>query len=122
MFEINSARLKLYAEAFERLKGSFQEVVIQKIPWSENQVADELAKLASAVTPVVASGPIEQVGDLVWKRVKPVGDVRKLEAPWAGAYKVVERVRSSAYYLEDAEGRRLDQSWSANHLQPYRAG
>ncbi|XP_042460586.1 uncharacterized protein LOC122044113 [Zingiber officinale] len=61
MFEINSARLRLYAEAFERLKGSFQEVVIQKIPRSENQVADELAKLASVVISIVASGPIEQV-------------------------------------------------------------
>ncbi|XP_042446637.1 uncharacterized protein LOC122031607 [Zingiber officinale] len=61
MFEINSARLRLYAEAFERLKGSFLEVVIQKIPQSKNQVADELAKLASTVISVVVSGPIEQV-------------------------------------------------------------
>ncbi|XP_042472220.1 uncharacterized protein LOC122054861 [Zingiber officinale] len=32
MFEISNARLKLYAEAFERLKTNFQEVIIQKIP------------------------------------------------------------------------------------------
>ncbi|XP_042432780.1 uncharacterized protein LOC122019371 [Zingiber officinale] len=63
-----------------------------------------------------------QVGDLVWKRVKPVEDVKKLEAPWTGPFKVIERLRSGAYYLEDAEGRRLDRPWSANHLQPYRAG
>ncbi|XP_042416067.1 uncharacterized protein LOC122005181 [Zingiber officinale] len=63
-----------------------------------------------------------QVGDLVWKRVKPVGDVKKLEAPWTGPFKVIEKLRSGAYYLEDAEGRRLDRPWSANHLQPYRAG
>ncbi|XP_042460623.1 uncharacterized protein LOC122044154 [Zingiber officinale] len=61
MFEINSVRLTLYAEAFKKLKGNSQEVVIQKIPRSENQVADELAKLASTVIPIVTSSPIEQV-------------------------------------------------------------
>ncbi|XP_042472562.1 uncharacterized protein LOC122055261 [Zingiber officinale] len=35
-FEINKARLKLHAEAFEKLKANFKEVVIQKIPRSEN--------------------------------------------------------------------------------------
>ncbi|XP_042419225.1 uncharacterized protein LOC122007479 [Zingiber officinale] len=49
------------------------------------------------------------VGDLVWKRVKPVGDVKKLETPWAGSFKVVEKLQSGACYLEDAKGRRLDQ-------------
>ena len=63
-----------------------------------------------------------QVGDLVWKKVKSVGDVGKLEAPWAGPFKVIEKLRSGAYYLEDEDGRRLDRPWSANHLQPYRAG
>ena len=63
-----------------------------------------------------------QVGDLVWKKVKSVGDVDKLEAPWAGPFEVVEKLRSGAYYLKDAEGRMLDRPWSANHLQPYRAG
>ncbi|KAG6472849.1 hypothetical protein ZIOFF_070327 [Zingiber officinale] len=63
-----------------------------------------------------------QVGDLVWKKVKPVGDVGKLEAPWAGPFKVIEKLRSGAYYLEDEDGRQLDRPWSANHLQPYRAG
>ncbi|XP_042412482.1 uncharacterized protein LOC122001666 [Zingiber officinale] len=71
---------------------------------------------------VIPSPQIFQVGDLVWKRVKPVGDVKKLEAPWTGPFKVVERLRSCAYYLEDTEGRRLDRPWSANHLQPYRVG
>ena len=31
-FEINNARLRLYAEAFEKLKTGFTEVVVQKIP------------------------------------------------------------------------------------------
>ncbi|XP_042401227.1 uncharacterized protein LOC121991282 [Zingiber officinale] len=35
-----------------------------------------------------------QVGDLVWKRSKPVGDVNKLEAPWVGPYNVVQKLRS----------------------------
>ena len=38
-FKINNDRLKLYAEAFDKLKSQFQEVNIQKISRSENQVA-----------------------------------------------------------------------------------
>ncbi|XP_042400762.1 uncharacterized protein LOC121990751 [Zingiber officinale] len=64
-FEINSSRLRLYAEAFERLKASFQEVIVCKIPRSENQIADELTKLASALTPIVTNCPIEQVSLVV---------------------------------------------------------
>ncbi|XP_042467184.1 uncharacterized protein LOC122050335 [Zingiber officinale] len=60
-FEINSARLRLYADAFKKLKANFQEVVIYKIPRSENQATDELAKLASAMTPIITTSPIEQV-------------------------------------------------------------
>ena len=62
-----------------------------------------------------------QVGDLVWKKVKPVGDVGKLEAPWVGPFKIIEKLRSGAYYFEDEDERQLDRPWSANHLQPYRA-
>ncbi|XP_042446378.1 uncharacterized protein LOC122031318 [Zingiber officinale] len=40
-----------------------------------------------------------QVGDLVWKKVKSVGDVSKLDAPWQGPFKVVERLQSGAHYL-----------------------
>ncbi|XP_042437031.1 uncharacterized protein LOC122022992 [Zingiber officinale] len=60
-FEITSVRLKLYAEAFEKLKASFREVLIQKIPRAENQVADELAKLASLISPIAIQQPIKQV-------------------------------------------------------------
>ncbi|XP_042432471.1 uncharacterized protein LOC122019026 [Zingiber officinale] len=35
-----------------------------------------------------------QVSDLVWKKVKSVGDVTKLEASWAGPFKVVEKLCS----------------------------
>ncbi|XP_042410061.1 uncharacterized protein LOC121999443 [Zingiber officinale] len=59
-FEINNDRLKLYAEAFDKLRASFQEVNIQKIPRLENQVADELEKLASAVIPWNLDKPVEQ--------------------------------------------------------------
>ncbi|XP_042425784.1 uncharacterized protein LOC122013594 [Zingiber officinale] len=60
-FEISSTRLRLYAEIFEKLKANFQEVVIHKIPRSENQVVDELAKLASSLSTIVVGQPIEQV-------------------------------------------------------------
>ncbi|XP_042455651.1 uncharacterized protein LOC122040402 [Zingiber officinale] len=63
-----------------------------------------------------------QVDDLVWKKIKPVSDVTKLEAPWGGPYKVAQKLRSGAYYLEDEDEKRLERSWSANHLEPYRVG
>ncbi|XP_042432930.1 uncharacterized protein LOC122019538 [Zingiber officinale] len=46
-----------------------------------------------------------QVGNLIWKKVKLVGDVTKLEALWVGPFKVVEKLCSKAYYLEDEDGR-----------------
>ncbi|XP_042423426.1 uncharacterized protein LOC122011050 [Zingiber officinale] len=232
-FEINNVRLKLYAETFEKLKANLCKVVIQKIPRAENQAADELAKLASAISPIVIQQPIEQVslvahidrmeglafpgdwrttimeflrsgatpsdqeearllrkragrftligdqlykktfsrpllkcvssedveyilkemhhescgghpgghslarkillarrviprafqvGDQVWKKVKSVGNVRKLEAPWVGPFKVIKKLRSGAYYLEYEDGWQRERPWSANHLQLYRAG
>ncbi|XP_042467411.1 uncharacterized protein LOC122050580 [Zingiber officinale] len=48
-----------------------------------------------------------QINDLVWKKVKSVGDVTKLEAPWVGPFKVVEKLHSGAYYLEDEDRRQL---------------
>ncbi|XP_042457675.1 uncharacterized protein K02A2.6-like [Zingiber officinale] len=51
--------------------------------------------------------PFHLVGDLVWKKVKTVGDVSKLGAPWVGSFKIVEKLRSGAYYLEDEDGRKL---------------
>ncbi|XP_042472317.1 uncharacterized protein LOC122054978 [Zingiber officinale] len=49
-----------------------------------------------------------QVGDLVWKKVKPVDDVTKLGAPWARPFKIVDKFHSSAYYLDDEDGWKLE--------------
>ncbi|XP_042400844.1 uncharacterized protein LOC121990849 [Zingiber officinale] len=46
-----------------------------------------------------------QVGGFVWKKVKPVDGVTKLEAPWAGPFMIVKKLRSGAYYLEDEDER-----------------
>ena len=60
-FEISNVRLKLYAEAFAKLKAGFREVVIQKIPRVENQATIELAKLASSISLIVIEQLVEQV-------------------------------------------------------------
>ncbi|XP_042432923.1 uncharacterized protein LOC122019532 [Zingiber officinale] len=60
-FEVNSARLRLYAEAFEKLRANFQEVVIKKVPRVENQAADEMTKLASSISSIDIQLPIDQV-------------------------------------------------------------
>ncbi|XP_073304628.1 uncharacterized protein [Primulina huaijiensis] len=46
-----------------------------------------------------------QIGDLVKKKVNPAGDVGKLEAHWEGPFKIIPKVSSRAFYLEDAQGR-----------------
>ncbi|XP_042436918.1 uncharacterized protein LOC122022872 [Zingiber officinale] len=56
----------LYADAFEKLKASFHKVIIRKIPHSENLAVDELAKLASSITPIVIQQPIEQISLVVY--------------------------------------------------------
>ncbi|XP_075515297.1 uncharacterized protein LOC142549937 [Primulina tabacum] len=61
-----------------------------------------------------------QVGELVMKKVKPVGDVGKLEVRWEGPFKIVRRVSSgAAYYLEDPHGHILKRPWNAFHLNKY---
>ncbi|XP_042467469.1 uncharacterized protein LOC122050644 [Zingiber officinale] len=47
-------------------------------------------------------------GDLVWKRIKPVGDVAKLAPQWDGPYKVIKKLAFGTYYLQDGQGRNLD--------------
>ncbi|XP_073033813.1 uncharacterized protein [Primulina eburnea] len=61
-----------------------------------------------------------QVGDLVMKKVKPVGDVGKLEARWEGPFQIVRRFSSgAAYYLENSQGHTLKRPWNTFHLKKY---
>ncbi|XP_042396478.1 uncharacterized protein LOC121986585 [Zingiber officinale] len=101
-FEISSARLKLYAEAFEKLKANFQEVLIHKISWSENQAADELAKLASSLSPIVISQPIEQVS-----LVAHIDRMEGLSFPSDWRMALVEFLRSGATPTDREEARLL---------------
>ncbi|XP_073136999.1 uncharacterized protein [Henckelia pumila] len=59
-----------------------------------------------------------QVGDLVLKRVQDV-TVGKLDPKWEGPYKMVMRLSSDAYYLEDSKGKMLKRPWSAYNLRKY---
>ncbi|XP_042467459.1 uncharacterized protein LOC122050634 [Zingiber officinale] len=49
-FIINCDKLQMYQEAYEKMKAEFVEVTVTKIPRSENERADELAKMASSLT------------------------------------------------------------------------
>ncbi|XP_074562949.1 uncharacterized protein LOC141819599 [Curcuma longa] len=60
-FEIKNDRLKKYAEAVNRMKANFTEVTLCKIPRSENNKADELAKMASSVTEWTEEEPLSHV-------------------------------------------------------------
>ncbi|XP_073137781.1 uncharacterized protein [Henckelia pumila] len=59
-----------------------------------------------------------QVGDLVLRKVQEVA-VGKLDPKWEGPYKVVMRLSSDAYYLEDSKEKMLKRPWSAYNLRKY---
>ncbi|XP_074573491.1 uncharacterized protein LOC141829917 [Curcuma longa] len=61
-----------------------------------------------------------QVGDFVWKRAKPVGDVGKLEPPWEGPYRITKKTSTGSYYLADAADKELKRPWNVLYLRPYR--
>ncbi|XP_042432745.1 uncharacterized protein LOC122019334 [Zingiber officinale] len=48
-FGVNSERMQVYKEAYEKMKGEFKEITVTKIPRTENERADELAKMASSL-------------------------------------------------------------------------
>ncbi|XP_042441317.1 uncharacterized protein LOC122026653 [Zingiber officinale] len=74
-FMINCDKLQVYREAYEKMKGEFAEVTVTKIPRSENEKADELAKMG-----ILPTGPEESqlvrkqayayvmIGDQLYKR------------------------------------------------------
>ncbi|XP_042400865.1 uncharacterized protein LOC121990876 [Zingiber officinale] len=49
-FMINCDKLQVYREVYERMKEEFTEVIVTKIPRSENERVDELAKIVSSLT------------------------------------------------------------------------
>ncbi|XP_074556284.1 uncharacterized protein LOC141812149 [Curcuma longa] len=57
-FEVHNERLKHYADAVDKLKVEFQQVIVQKVPRADNQKTDELAKLDSSW--------IEELPDILW--------------------------------------------------------
>lgn len=57
-----------------------------------------------------------QVGDAVWKKSQSAREVGKLQPCWEGPYRVIEKLTSGAYYLEDEKGKRLKHPWNAFHL------
>ncbi|XP_075486410.1 uncharacterized protein LOC142526020 [Primulina tabacum] len=59
-----------------------------------------------------------QVGDMVLRKVQEE-QRGKLDPKWEGPFKVIEMVRSGAYYLEDAQGKALKRPWNASHLRKY---
>ncbi|XP_075515707.1 uncharacterized protein LOC142550518 [Primulina tabacum] len=44
-----------------------------------------------------------QIGDLVIKKVNSARDLGKMEDRWEGPFRVIRRVSSRAFYLEDAQ-------------------
>ena len=64
-----------------------------------------------------------KVGDLVWLHnpAIPRGLSRKLYCPWTGPHKVVKKLGSVVYRIQDARGRRKRKVVHFNRLKPYLA-
>ncbi|XP_075507440.1 uncharacterized protein LOC142544265 [Primulina tabacum] len=59
-----------------------------------------------------------QVGDLVLRKVQEE-QRGKLNPKWEDPFKVIERLSSGAYYLENAQGKALKRPCNAYHLRKY---
>ena len=63
-----------------------------------------------------------QVGDLVMRKAYIGGKnskYGKLAPNWEGPYRTIEKIRSSAYRLEDLNGKRLPNPWNSDNLRMY---
>ncbi|XP_073045947.1 uncharacterized protein [Primulina eburnea] len=61
-----------------------------------------------------------QMGDLFLRKVQEE-QRGKLDPKWEGPFKVIEKLSSGAYYLENAQGQVLKRPWNAYHLRKYYA-
>jgi hypothetical protein len=64
-----------------------------------------------------------QIGDMVWKKILPVG-LRdnwfgKWAPSWEGPYKITRIVPGNAYFVETLEGRELPKALSGKYLKRY---
>ncbi|XP_073049572.1 uncharacterized protein [Primulina eburnea] len=62
-----------------------------------------------------------QIGDQELKKFNTTEDVGNLESRWEEPFKIIRRVSSGAFYLENAQGRPLKITWNVFHLKNYYA-
>jgi hypothetical protein len=64
-----------------------------------------------------------QIGELVWKTILPIGSrdnkFGKWSPNWEGPFKVVGIVHGNAYFVEDAQGRKLPKALNGKYLKKY---
>ncbi|XP_073129386.1 uncharacterized protein [Henckelia pumila] len=58
-------------------------------------------------------------GDLVMRKIQHQGERGKLDAKYEGPFKVTGKAGITAYYLEDAQGKKGKRPWNAQHLKRY---
>ncbi|XP_073037606.1 uncharacterized protein [Primulina eburnea] len=115
----SSARIESYPSNNDQSRAIELDLVEQKRDRAAIRMEAYRSRIIRSYNKHVRSRDFE-VGDLVMKKVKPVGNVGKLEARWEGPFKIVRRVSSGeAYYLEDSQGHTLKRPWNAFHLKKY---
>ncbi|XP_073035273.1 uncharacterized protein [Primulina eburnea] len=115
----SSARVESYPNNNDQTRAIELDLVEEKKDWAAIRMEAYRNRVMKSYDKHVRA-PYFQVRDLVMKKVKPVGDVGKLEARWEGPFKVIQRVSSvAAYYLENSQGHTLKRPWNAFHLKKY---
>ncbi|XP_073014873.1 uncharacterized protein [Primulina eburnea] len=111
-----SARIKTYPEDNDNARASELDLIEERRERAAIRMEAYRRPVMKAYNQRVRHREF-QIGDMVLKRANPAGDVGKLDARWEGPYKVVRRVSSGTYYLEDGQGRPLKRPWNALHLK-----
>ncbi|XP_075478765.1 uncharacterized protein LOC142519611 [Primulina tabacum] len=103
----SSTRIESYPSNNDQSRAIELDLVEEKRDWATIRMKAYRSRVMKSYNKHVRSRDF-QVGDLVMKKLKPVGDVGKLKVRWEGPFKIVQRVGSgAAYYLEDSQGRSL---------------
>ncbi|XP_073133433.1 uncharacterized protein [Henckelia pumila] len=114
---IESARVMFYDEDNGERRFTDLDLVEEKSEAAAIRLEAYKSRMTQAYNRRVVQRSF-QVGYLVLKKVQEE-QRGKLDPKWDVPFKVIEKLSSGAYYLEDTPGKALKRPWKAYHLRKY---
>ncbi|XP_073120293.1 uncharacterized protein [Henckelia pumila] len=111
-----SARIMAYREDNQELRAMYLDLLEE----NRSRAAIRLAAYRKRMTQSYNKRVHPKVyheGDLVMRKIQHPGEREKLEAKYEGPFKVIGKAGITAYYLEDAQGKKGKRPWNAQHLK-----